>query len=83
MTTRLFQKHGIEVVGFWEAVVGQSNTLYYMLRFRDAQHREEAWASFLADPEWQAARAASEANGPLVARIHNSLLRPTAYSPSV
>ena len=32
------------------------------------------------DPEWLEKRAKSEANGPLVDRIENSLLTPTAYS---
>jgi hypothetical protein len=28
ITLRFFEKHGIKVVGFWEAVIGVTNTLY-------------------------------------------------------
>jgi hypothetical protein len=34
----------------------------------------------MADPEWLAARAETEKNGPIVARIENRLLSPTSYS---
>ena len=42
--------------------------------------REAKWAAFLADPEWQAAREASEADGPIVGNVANQLLTPTAFS---
>jgi len=45
-TIRLFEKHGMKVIGFWENLVGGStNTLYYMLGFRDLGHLESAWKS--------------------------------------
>jgi len=81
ITLKLFQKHGIKVIGFWEAVVGTSNTLYYMLAFEDMAHREKAWNAFASDPAWIKARAESERDGPIVSRVHNMLLRPTSYSP--
>jgi hypothetical protein len=43
--------------------------------------REKRWAAFGADPDWQQARAASEADGPLLKRIRAQFLRPTSYSP--
>ncbi|MBI4497713.1 MAG: NIPSNAP family protein [Chloroflexi bacterium] len=81
ITLPLFQKHGIQVVGFWETVIGTSNTLHYLLAYRDLAHREQAWSSFQSDPEWQQARAATEVDGPLVEYITNTILRPTPYSP--
>lgn len=81
VTLRLFEKHGLKVVGFWETVVGTSNQLHYMLSFQNLGDRERAWAAFGADAEWQAARAESEKDGPLVARVQNSIWRPTDYSP--
>jgi hypothetical protein len=42
--------------------------------------RDQHFASFQADPEWIEARRKSEENGPLVASIANSILRPTAFS---
>ena len=56
ITLKYFEKHGIKVVGFWTAVIGTSNVLYYMLAFEDLAHREKAWASFQADPGWAKAR---------------------------
>ena len=81
VTLKLFEKHGIKVIGFWQAVVGTSNTLYYMLAYEDMTHRERAWDAFSSDPEWAKARQASEREGPLVERVVNMILRPTSYSP--
>ena len=81
-TLELFEKHGIRNVGYWTADVGDANDrLIYIVAFEDAADRERAWASFSADPEWHSVVAESEANGKLVARILNSTLRPTDYSP--
>jgi hypothetical protein len=77
----LFKKHGITVVGFWDTIIGESNELVYICAFDDLAHRQKAWAAFLADPEWQEARAKSEGNGPLVERIVNKIWRPTRFSP--
>ena len=83
ITTKLFEKHGIKIVGFWEAVFGTSNTLYYMLSFNDMAHKERAWNAFITDPDWIKARQETEARagGPLVERVDNLLLKPTDYSP--
>jgi hypothetical protein len=81
VTMRLFQKHGIKVVGFWETVIGESNELVYICAYDDLAHRERVWQAFLADPEWQAAKKASELNGPLLERVVNKIWRPTAFSP--
>ncbi len=81
-TMRLFQKHGIEVVGFWESKIGgTTNTLYYMLAFEDLAHLDDAWNNFRKDPEWQKVAEESEKEGPLVARVTNMVLTPTEFSP--
>jgi hypothetical protein len=78
----LFKKHGMEVVGFWESMIGgRTNTLYYMLAFKDLAHLEDAWKSFNSDPEWQEVAKNSEKDGPIVASIRNTVLKPTQYSP--
>lgn len=81
VTMKLFEKHDIKVVGFWEAIIGTSNTLYYMLAYDNMAHRERAWNAFMNDPEWIKARQETEKNGPLTQRVTNMLLRPTPYSP--
>jgi hypothetical protein len=80
-TLGFFKRHGIRVVGFWEAVIGTSGVLHYLLQFDDLAHRERAWAGFQADPDWHRVRAESEKDGPIVARIRNEIWRPTPYSP--
>lgn len=82
VTLGMFEKYGIHVVGFWKNDIGESNQeLIYMLRFDTLADREKRWTAFQSDPEWQRARAASEADGPIVRNVRNSILRPTPYSP--
>ncbi len=81
-TLKLFEKHGMKNIGYWTPSVGDySNRLIYILGFEDVGHRERAWAAFRDDPEWHAIIAETEANGPIVARVTNTLLAPTDYSP--
>lgn len=81
-TMRLFEKHRMKVVGFWQTAVGRQNLeLVYVLAFEDANDRMNKWNAFFNDPEWKKARAESEAHGPLVAQVENKLLVPTPYSP--
>ena len=83
VTTRKFREHGIKVIGYWTDRYGESNRLTYICQFEDEAHRTRAWAAFAADPEWQKARADSEApenGGPIVANVINTLMVPTDYS---
>lgn len=80
-TCRIFERHGIKPVAFWEDVIGVSNRLTYVLAWEDMAHRERTWNAFQADPEWIAARAKSEEDGPIVARLTSTFMKATAYSP--
>ena len=81
-TMKLFEKYGIVSVGYWTTEVGPSaNELTYLLGFRDANHRMEAWSSFRADPEWQKVVEESHRNGVIVKNVRNQLLVSTPYSP--
>jgi NIPSNAP len=80
-TVRIFERHGIKVVGFWTDAVGVSNRITYMVAFEDAVHRDQAWRATLGDPELVDAFADSEKDGPLIATMTNTILRPTPYSP--
>jgi hypothetical protein len=80
-TLGFWERHGIRQAGFWTTLVGDSNNqLTYLLAWESLMERESKWNAFLADPDWIAARAASEADGPIVANVHNQLLAPTAFS---
>jgi hypothetical protein len=81
VTLRLFEKHGIRQAGFWTTQIGDSNNdLHYLLAWESLAERQERWAAFASDPEWLAARAESERDGPIVANIKTSILQPTAFS---
>jgi hypothetical protein len=83
ITTRKFEQHGIKVIGYWTDKYGESNRLTYICQYEDEAHKTRAWAAFAADPEWQKARADSEApenGGPIVANVINTLMVPTDYS---
>jgi hypothetical protein len=80
-TLKLWEKYGIEPVGFWTTLVGASNqTLTYLLRWGSMAQRESIWNAFISDPEWIARRAESEAEQIIVERVENQFLAPTAYS---
>jgi hypothetical protein len=51
----IFEKHGAEIIAVWQSLENP-NTLIWMLAYRDRAHREEVWAAFAADPEWDALR---------------------------
>ena len=51
----IFVKHGAEIVGVWQHL-GDPNTLVWMLAYRDRAHREQVWAAFGKDPDWDALR---------------------------
>lgn len=81
VTVHLFEKHGIQQVGYWTVAIGESNNdFYYMLQWDSLDDRAKRFAAFQNDPEWIAARAKTEENGPLVASLGNTILTPTSYS---
>lgn len=80
-TLELWKKHGIRQAGFWTVVIGPSNhVLYYLLAWESLAEREQKWSAFMSDPDWLAKRAESEKDGPILARVENMILQPTAFS---
>jgi hypothetical protein len=80
-TIDLFARHGITVIGFWTAADEPTERLVYLLAFDDRETATRLWSAFREDPDWVEARANSEKNGPLVARIESVFLSPTDFSP--
>jgi len=80
-TLGLFQKYGMEVVFISLTELGDNsnNELVYALRFDDLAEMERKWAGFQADPGWQQARADSEVDGPIVARIQRRVTNPSRF----
>src|SRR5262245_28583989 len=82
-TCKLFQKHGMENIGYWTPIDNPERKLVYLLAYPSREAREKSWKEFAADPEWQKASKASEVNGKLVARAVPEFLSPTDYSPPI
>ena len=81
-TLALFERHGMTSVGYFTTKFGgRSDELWYVLGYESLAARDDAWEAFGRDPDWQAARAASEADGPIVAHIESRILAPTDFSP--
>ncbi|MBE0540593.1 MAG: NIPSNAP family protein [Verrucomicrobia bacterium] len=83
-TSKLFKKHGIEIVGYWipmDKDQGAENKLVYILAHKSREAAKKSFADFGNDPEWKKARAESEANGKLVDKVESVYLSATDYSP--
>ena len=82
-TVALFEKHGMTNLIYWVPQANESNTLVYLLAYPDKAARETSWKAFQADPEWGAAKEASEANGKLITKVESLFLSRTDYSPAL
>jgi hypothetical protein len=82
-TLKLFEKHGMKNVGYWTPMEGPTagTTLIYILEHASRDAARASWAAFSKDPDWQKARAASEVNGRIIAKLESVFLTATDYSP--
>jgi hypothetical protein len=81
ITLKLWEKHGIKQAGFWTVAIGDSNMdLYYLLQWESLADREKKWAAFQSDQNWISARAETEKDDPIVAKVVNTILQPTSFS---
>ncbi len=87
-TLRLFEKHGMTNVGYWNPLEGQSGageTLVYILAHRSVDAAKASFDAFRQDPDWLAARKASEdkAGGPLTVKdgVKSVFMKATDFSP--
>ncbi len=78
-TTKIFEKHGMTNVGYW-VPREQPNTLVYLLAYPSREAATKGWDGFRKDEGWIAARTASEANGPIVAKVQSVFMDPTNFS---
>jgi hypothetical protein len=82
-TCKLFQKHGIELVGFWTPTQGEDakDTLIYIVAHPNAEAQKKNFKAFLDDPEWKKAKADSEKDGVLVKKVESTMMKAADYSP--
>ncbi len=82
-TCKLFEKHGMTLVGFWSPTDPKEaeRKMVYVLAFPSRAAAKKSWEAFQNDPDWKAAKAASEKDGKLVEKFESTYLNPTDYSP--
>jgi hypothetical protein len=82
-TCKLFEKHGMTVVGFWAPTDAKESQrkLVYILAFPSREAAAKSWEAFRTDPEWLRVKDASEKDGKLVEKVESTFLNPTDYSP--
>jgi hypothetical protein len=78
-TVKLFEKNGIQNVGYWVAE-NDPNCLIYIVRHQDAAGMQANWDKFRNDPEWVKAKGDSEADGPIVERLTSQAMNPTDFT---
>jgi hypothetical protein len=82
-TTKLFEKHGMENVGYWVPINNEKNTLYYILAFPDRASRDASFKSFVADPVWKEVAAKSEENGKILESITSIFMKGADLLPMI
>jgi hypothetical protein len=82
-TNKLFEKHGMTLIGFWSPIDDKEAEvkMVYILAYPRKEAAAKSWKAFGSDPDWKKAKAASEVDGVLVARVESVYLNPTDYSP--
>ena len=80
-TCKLFEKHGMKVIGFWQPVGPEHDKkLIYILAHESKEAAEKSWKAFQKDPDWIKARDASEKDGKIVQKVESTYMNPTDYS---
>jgi hypothetical protein len=81
-TCRLFEKHGMTIVGFWSPIDKDKaeEVMVYILAYPSKEAADKAWKAFRADPDWIKAKADSEKDGVLVKKVESVFLTATDYS---
>jgi len=82
-TNRLFEKHGMTIIGFWSPIDEKQaeEKLIYILAFPSKEDADKSWKAFRDDPDWKKVREESEKDGKLVEKVESVYLNPTDYSP--
>ncbi|MVM32981.1 NIPSNAP family protein [Spirosoma sp. HMF4905] len=82
-TTKIFEKHGMENIGYWTPTDTTNKELIYILAYPSREARDASWKAFGSDPEWKAVVAKTEANGKLVDHVDQIFMTESDISPKV
>ena len=82
-TLKLFEKHGMKNEMYWIPTDAErkDNTLIYVVSHDSQEAADKSWKAFQADPDWIAARDASEKDGKIVMKVERVYMTMTEYSP--
>ena len=82
-TTRIFRKHGMEVVGYWSPTSEEEreDTLVYLLAHDNQDAANASWQAFIADSEWATVADESNRYGQILGGIEAKFMVATDYSP--
>jgi hypothetical protein len=81
-TCKLFEKHGITIVGFWSPLdkTEAEDMMVYILAYPNKEAADKSWKAFREDPDWVKAKTESEKEGGLVKKVESKFLTATDYS---
>jgi hypothetical protein len=82
-SVKLLAKHGMPSVGYWMPIDNPDNKLIYVISHASREAADANWKEFSADPDWQAVKKESEANGKLVEKVESIFLQTTDFSPEI
>lgn len=82
-TLGFFEKYGFASVFYGIPTENPDHRLLYIISSTSLETHQKNWAAFQADPEWIAAKASTEVNGKLVAKVDSLFLSTTDYSPAL
>ena len=79
-TVALFEKHGIQSIGYW-VPVAKENTLVYVIKHKSRDTAKASWQAFIADPAWKKVARESQLDGQILAKAPESVyMETTDYS---
>ncbi|WP_234737042.1 NIPSNAP family protein [Tellurirhabdus bombi] len=82
-TTKLFEKHGMENIGYWTPTDTSQHDVIYILAYPSREAREASWKAFGSDPAWKEVVQKTEANGRLVAKVDQVFMTASDISPVI
>jgi hypothetical protein len=72
---RIMQRYGFDFGGAWESQTPERTEFIYILRWPDEATMRSAWEQFMADEEWAAVKAETNAkHGDMVGSIDDQVL---------
>lgn len=82
-TTKIFEKHGMENIGYWMPTDTTNKELIYILAYPNREARDASWKAFGSDPEWKAVVGKTEANGKIVDHVDQIFMTESEISPTL